>query len=63
MGAVASDAFDSEIQAHCNQITDNKRYKKFVSDARQARSKSRGMVNKLLDHAKKTGDKKAVTSL
>ena len=32
-------------------------------DARQARSKSRGMVNKLLDHAKKTGDKKAVTSL
>lgn len=41
----------------------SKRYQQFVQDARKAREKSQNVVNKLIEHAIKTGDKEAVTTL
>ena len=49
--------------AYRESVIDNKRYKLFVTDAHKAKDKSVTMVNKLMEHAKKTGDKKAVTTL
>ena len=51
------------MNAYREQMSDNRRYKQFVKDAHEAKQKSRDMVSMLMDHAKKTGDKKAVTTL
>jgi hypothetical protein len=42
---------------------EEKRYKEFVVDAHKAKNRSKNMVNRLMEHAVKTGDKKAVTTL
>lgn len=51
------------ITAYREGINDSKRYKEFTKAAHEAKQKSRAMVNKLMEHARKAGDKKAVTTL
>ena len=44
-------------------MENTKRFKEFVDYAHKAKQKSGMMINRLIEHAVKTGDKKAVSIL